>query len=256
LLKKKLKSKIKKLFKDLKIFRNDNVIIHSNTAGIFQFLNKSKNKSLRLFIETLINYIGKNGTILIPTYNYDFTRGKTFQTSKSLSQVGELGNILMKIKSNNRTNEPVFSHLVIGKLKKKIFNCDTEEAFGDKSVFSYMLKKNFKIFCFCCSPSTMTFIHFIEKKAAVDYRFNKYFKGFIKIDNKKKPLRYKYCVGKKNIDCSPKEKQIYNLLGKNLIIKNFGRFNCSQIDSKLLFKIIKNKLSRNKHVLINDKNKF
>ena len=96
-------------------------IMLAATFYLKSFLNKSKNKSLRLFIETLINYIGKNGTILIPTYNYDFTRGKTFQTSKSLSQVGELGNILMKIKSNNRTNEPVFSHLVIGKLKKKIF---------------------------------------------------------------------------------------------------------------------------------------
>ena len=240
--KRKLKSKIEKLFKDLKILRNDNVIIHSNAAGIYQFLYKKNNKKLKLFIETIKNYIGRNGTVLIPTYNYDFTKGKTFQLDKSLSQVGELGNILIKPNLKNRTLEPVFSHIVYGKLKNKILNCDTKEAFGDKSVFNYILNKNFKIICFCCSPSTMTFIHFIEKKVKVDYRYNKYFKSLIQVDGKKEIFKYKYCVGKKSIDYSLKEKKIYKLLGKKLIIKNFGRFNCSQINTKLLFKMIENKL--------------
>jgi aminoglycoside 3-N-acetyltransferase len=257
LLKKKiLKSKIEKLFKDLKILRNDNVIIHSNSAGINQFLNDKNDTNLKLFIQIMLNYIGKNGTVLIPTYNYDFTKGKTFQVDKSLSQVGELGNILIKSNSKNRTREPVFSHIAFGKLKDKIFNCDTKEAFGDKSIFNYILNKNFKIICFCCSPATMTFIHFVEKKVNVDYRYNKYFKSFIKINDRKIITKYKYCVGKKNIDYSLKEKKIYNLLGKKLIIKNFGRFICSQINTKLLFKTIKNKISKDKHFLINNENKF
>ena len=247
----KLKNKIEKLLRDLKILRNDNIIIHSNAAGIYQFQNKKNSKKLKLFIESIKNYIGRNGTILIPTYNYDFTKGKTFQLNKSLSQVGELGNILIKSNPENRTREPVFSHIVFGKLKNKILNCDTEEAFGDKSVFNYLLDKNFKIICFCCSPSTMTFIHFIEKKVKVDYRYNKYFKSLIQVDNKKKIFKYKYCVGKKSIDYSLKEKKIYDLLGKKLIIKNFGRFNCSQINTKLLFKVIKNKLLKSRGYLIN-----
>lgn len=252
--KKKLKNKIEKLFKDLKILRNDNIIIHSNSAGIYQFLSKKNNKNLKLFIDIIKNYIGKNGTVLIPTYNYDFTKGKTFQLDKSLSQVGELGNVLIKLNSKNRTHEPVFSHVAFGKLKNKILNCNTSEAFGDESVFNYILDKNFKIICFCCSPSTMTFIHFIEKKIKVDYRYNKYFKSSIQIDGEKKIFKYKYFVGKKSIDYSLKEKKIYNLLGRKLIIKNFGRFNCSQINTKLLFKIIKNKLSKNNSYLINNEN--
>ena len=97
----------------------------------------------------------------------------------------------------------------------------------------------------------MTFIHFIEKKVKVDYRYNKYFKSLIQVDNKKKFFKYKYCVGKKSIDYSLKEKKIYNLLGKKLIIKNFGRFSCSQINTKLLFKVIKNKLLKSRSYLIN-----
>ena len=78
----KLKNKIEKLLRDLKILRNDNIIIHSNAAGIYQFQNKKNSKKLKLFIESIKNYIGRNGTILIPTYNYDFTKGKTFQLNK------------------------------------------------------------------------------------------------------------------------------------------------------------------------------
>ena len=51
--KRKLKNKIEKLFKDLKILRNDNIIIHSNAAGIYQFQNKKNNNKLKLFIESV-----------------------------------------------------------------------------------------------------------------------------------------------------------------------------------------------------------
>lgn len=254
MLKKKLKIKIQKLLRDLKVLRNDNILIHSNSAGIYQFFNKKNSDNLKLFIETIKKYIGKNGTILVPTYNYDFTKGKTFQLDKSPSQVGELGNILIESDKKNRTYDPVFSHIVFGKLKNQILNCDTREAFGDNSIFNYILNKNFKIICFCCSPSTMTFIHFIEKKIKVSYRYNKCFRSLIEVEDKKKKIRYKYCVGKKNIDYSLKEKKIYKTLGKKLIIKNFGRFSCSQINTKLLYNSIKNKLSKRDDYIINNEN--
>jgi aminoglycoside 3-N-acetyltransferase len=252
--KKILKNKIEKLLKDLGISRNDNIIMHSNTAGIHQFFGKRNDKNLKFFFGVILNYIGETGTILIPTYNYDFTKGKPFHRRKTLSQVGELGNFLIKTYSKNRTSDPVFSHIVFGVEKNQILKCDTRESFGDKSVFNYILNKNFKIICFCCSPATMTFIHFIEKKFNVKYRYNKYFKSFININNKVNSFRYKYFVGKKSIDYILKEKKIYNLLNKKLKTKNFGRFNCSQINTKLLFKLIKNKLMKNEYFLINNEN--
>ena len=43
-------------------------------------------------------YVGKNGTIFIPTYNWDFCKGKTFHYKKTRSQSGSLGNIALKRK--------------------------------------------------------------------------------------------------------------------------------------------------------------
>lgn len=247
-----MKNKIKNLLKNLKIKKNDNILIHSNVAGIYQFSKNKKNynRNLEEFFKIILSHIGKKGTILIPTYNYNFTKGKHFDKKKSLSQVGELGNFLIKKYPNSRTNDPIFSHVVFGKLKKNIFNCSINEAFGDKSIFNLILKKKFKIICFCTSPATMTFIHFLEKKLNVNYRFNKYFKSSIILNNKKVTILYKYCVGKKKFKYNLKENKILNLLGKKLISKNFGRFICTQIDTKELYNKIKKKLSENKYFLI------
>ena len=97
----------------------------------------------------------------------------------------------------------------------------------------------------------MTFIHFIEKKINVNYRFDKYFKSYSIVNNKKIEAKYKYCVGKKNIDKSLKEKKIYKLLGSKLLMKDFGHFSCSQINTKILFNTVKSKLKKNNRFLIN-----
>ena len=254
MLKKKIniKNKIQDLFLYFKIKKGDNLLIHSNIAGIFQFSqNKDElRKNLKLFFDSLLEFVGKKGTILFPAYNYDFAKGKVFDPYKSPSQVGELANYLNFTYPGNRTNEPIFSHIVFGKLQKKIFRCDNTEAFGDKSVFNLILKKNFKIICFCCSPSSMTFIHFLEKKFKVKYRFNKYFNSSIIINNNKLSIRYKYYVGKKKINYSVKEEKIINLLDKKLTSKNLGKFNCYKISAKLLHDAIKKKLKKDNYYLI------
>ena len=74
------------LFKKLKIKKNDNILLHSNSAGINQIkiLKKDKAKFYNLFINALLKKIGSKGTLVMPTYNYDFTKGKTFDYNKSI----------------------------------------------------------------------------------------------------------------------------------------------------------------------------
>ena len=247
---KKLNKKLNLLFKNLKIKKGEKIILHSNIAGITQYQKINKSSACNLFFNYLKKFIGKKGTLIIPTYNYDFTKGKAFDRKKTLSQVGELGNHLIKKHSKNRTFDPIFSHIIFGKLKNKSLNCETNEAFGDKSIFNLIFKEKFKIICFCCSSSAMTFIHFIEKKMNVDYRFNKYFKSFVKIHKKKIKVKYKYYVGKKGFNYNLNEDKINQILKKKIIIKKFGRFNCSQIDTKTLYNTIEVKLRNNKKILI------
>lgn len=249
LLKKKLKSikKLDKLFNQLNLKKGDNVVFHSNIGGLHQFEKNLNKRDFETFLHYIINYIGKDGTLLIPTFNYDFTKGKPFNRKKSECQVGEFGNSLVKKFYKCRTYNPVFSHLIFGKLQKKIFKCNESEVFGKKSIFEIIKRENFKIISFCCSPNTITFLHYIEREAGVNYRYNKFFSGIC--ENKK--VKIKYFVGKKKFDYSIKEKKILRLIdNKNFKKVVYGRFNTYIVNSTYLYNRLKKKIDKNRYYLI------
>ena len=244
-----LKKKIEELLNKLKIKKGSKVLLHSNSAGLLQFLKKTQ--SLDIFFKIFIKKIGKEGTLVVPTYNYDFTKGYSFDKNKSLSQVGAFTNYLLKKYKQNRTNDPIFSHLIFGKLYRKLNNCKNEEVFGRNSIFAHFEKYNFQIVCFCCPPTKMTFLHYIEKKMNVKYRFNKIFNGKIKIKNKYKVIKVKYYAGKKNINYIIKDNNLMKLINKRKFREeSFGRFLCYVVRTKYLANIVGKKLSKNQYFLI------
>ena len=66
-----------------------------------------------------IEYIRKNGSILIPAYSFAFARGKIYNKLTTPSEVGNFANYLLKRFPKNRSKEPIFSHFVFGKLNLK-----------------------------------------------------------------------------------------------------------------------------------------
>ena len=108
------------LLNKLKIKKGDKVLVTSNILRILlKFKKKEINFNPNILIDTLKKKIGKNGTLLIPTYNWDFCRGKTFDYNKTPSQSGALGNIALKRKDFMRSFNPIYSLAVTGKDKKK-----------------------------------------------------------------------------------------------------------------------------------------
>tara|TARA_B110000305_G_scaffold240612_2_gene311783 strand:- start:2741 stop:3517 length:777 start_codon:yes stop_codon:yes gene_type:complete len=247
-----LKKKLDLLFKNLNIKKGDNLIVHSNIAGLLQFNKEINDDTLNFFLNYLILKLGKTSTLIIPVYNYDFTKIKKIDFEKADSHLGIFGNYALKNYRSNRTPNAIFSHLIFGKLKKNFFNVDHNSAFGKGTAFDLMHKHNFKILNFCCSPDTITFIHHIEQTLNVHYRFLKRFTGKFKFKNKEKKIIYNYCVGKLNLDYKLKDNKILKLLNKKYFKqKNFGRFYCYISTTKYLMSSIKKNIAMNKNFLIN-----
>ena len=131
--------------KKLQIKKGDKIVVTSN---IIKILSKFKNNEINFDPNTLINslkkIIGKEGTLLIPTFNWDFLKGKTFNYYDSPSQAGALGNIALKRKDFLRTFNPVYSYAVSGKDQKKICNIKHTNCFSLNSPFGYLLKNKAK----------------------------------------------------------------------------------------------------------------
>ena len=248
---KNLNKKLDILFKGLKIKKGDKIIIHSNTAGVLQFYKKKKEDLCKTFISYLKNYIGSNGVIIIPTYNYQFTKKNDFNIKTTSSEVGYFSNYLIQKNWNKRTLDPIFSHIIFGNISDFNFKNINTEAFGKDSIFASFQKNNFKIFCFCCSPNNITYLHFIENILKVPYRFVKRFTGNLIYKNNKKKIIYKYNVGKKSLDYSIKEKKILKILNdKEFKRKKFGKFECYLFESNALIKKLSKILEKNEYYLI------
>ena len=242
------------LFRKLNIKRNDNVFLHSNSAGISQYIKfkKDKEKLFKVFFNLLLKKIGQNGTLVLPTYNYDFAKGKPFIHDKCNSQVGELSNFFLKEYKVKRSLDPIFSHAIKGKLRNKLLRSKVDICFGEGSIFKKIQDHNFKIFGFCCPLNAMTFLHYIEKKMEVKYRFNKKFVSTFIKNHKKKKIELKYFVGKKNIDYKLKNSQLDKAFKdlKNFLSYDFGNFYCWIINTKDCFKVIERKIKKENNYLI------
>ena len=95
--KKNIKKEIENLFNKLKIKKGDNILIHSNSAGILQFGSNKKN--LNVLFQVLKKKIGDKGTIVFPSYNYSILKSKLLIWSNLRSEVGLLSDFMIKNKS-------------------------------------------------------------------------------------------------------------------------------------------------------------
>ena len=182
----------------LNIFPGDKVLVSSNTLDIILKLKKiNQNFQPNDLIDSLINKIGKEGTLLFPAFNWDFCNGKPFDYHKTKSNSGHLGDVARKRKDFFRSKNPIYSFAVSGKDAEKICNLNHQSCFGKDSPFAYLINNDGKNLYIGLEKidDAFTFDHVAEEESLVEYRFFKEFSGTI-IDKlgKKKNESYKMYV--------------------------------------------------------------
>ena len=141
--------------------------------------NSSQDKFINDFIESIIGLLGKEGTILLPTFSWDFCRGNGFNMKYTKSEVGSLSNWVLKNRSDfKRTHHPIYSFIVYGKLMDLFVSMDNQDAWGEFSPFKYFHDNNSKQLLFDIEPfQGLTFGHYVEQCINIPYRHPKYFFG-------------------------------------------------------------------------------
>ena len=194
-----------KIFKKINIVSGDKILVSSSILPILIKLKKETGKfNANLIIDSLINKIGKKGTLMFPTYNWDFCKGWDFnyRTTKSLS--GSLGNFALERKDFRRSKNPIYSFAVAGKDRDYICGLEHESCFGLNSPFGYLIENKGKnLFIGIDYKDGFTFIHNAEETVGVSYRYFKKFSGFY-IDefNQKSNVNYKMYVRNLNLNVS------------------------------------------------------
>ena len=180
--------KYEKIVEKLDISQGDIILL---TTDLTRLLADCKNNNEKFdgkkFLDSIIKKIGNQGTLLLPTFNFDFCNGQTYDYLNSIPVTGALSKIALSMKGFKRTQHPIHSFATWGKDKDLLCNLQNLSSFGPGSPFEYLYKNNSKNLIIGIDYKLgFGSVHYCEEKVGVDYRFLKSFKSHYIDENKKK----------------------------------------------------------------------
>ena len=185
------------VFDYLEITKGDNLLINSDIKKILiNYKGHEKKFDPNTILDVAIKKIGKNGTLLLPTFNWDFCKGTEFNYLKTPSNSGSLTKIALSRNDFKRTKNPIYSFAVSGKNKSFLVNISHHDSFDLKSPFGFLINNKGKnLFIDIDYKESLTFVHVAEQVIGVNYRYLKNFKGnYIDEKNNKSLVNYRMYV--------------------------------------------------------------
>lgn len=166
----------------LKIEKGDIILFSTDIVNLLykEFEATKKRPEINTFIDSLIDKVGPEGTLLFPTFNWDFCHGTPFDIKKTKGKTGSLGNSCLKRGDFKRTKHALYSFAVTGKLKDYLCSLDFVDSFGPDSIFAILDKMHAKqILVDVKMNQCFTFVHYVEEmvEPPITYRFIKNFTG-------------------------------------------------------------------------------
>ena len=139
---------------------------------------KSQGQKLVLndVLDKLQELVGEEGTLLIPTFNWDFCKGVAFDYYKTPARTGALPKAALKRADFTRTAHPLYSFAVWGAHREELLQNNAPDAFGPGTIFEQMPKWDTKVLVIGLPAlAGITYIHHVEQVVGVPYRYNKEF---------------------------------------------------------------------------------
>tara|TARA_X000001036_G_scaffold273625_1_gene254164 strand:- start:208 stop:972 length:765 start_codon:yes stop_codon:yes gene_type:complete len=237
-------NKFNYILSELDIKKGDIVLVNAN---ILDFIIKGKKNIVpEDFINCLKKRVTNKGTLIFPTYSWDFCEKKSFNYKLTKTISGALSNITLQRKDFKRTKNPIFSFTVYGSKKKILCKMNHSNCFSLNSPFGYLIKNKAKhLFINLDYQDAMTFVHVAEQLEKVNYRYMKTFNGiYINETNKVKKKKYKMFVRKKNVKPTIIVKKFDQILNKNKTIKKvfFNKISFSVLDINSTFRLMRKEI--------------
>lgn len=162
-----------KEFRELGVTKGDVLFIHSSYKSL-----GGVDGGPQTVIDALLDVIGPEGTLIMPTFNYDFLKGVAWDFRTTPSQMGVLTELVRTDPRAKRMHHAIYSMSAIGKRADEVAAHRSNDCFGETTIFKKFRDWDAKILILGLAYSkSITFLHHCEQAAGVDYRFLKEFKG-------------------------------------------------------------------------------
>lgn len=204
-----------KIVSQFNLQKGDSIWLSSELIKLALILKKKQIKfDGNELISAFQNSVGEEGTILIPTFSFDFSNKKYYDILHTKGTTGALGNLALHRDDFKRTKHPMHSFMVWGKDKRLLTSMDNKNSFGLDSPFGYCIGNHVKqVILGTDYVHAVTFIHYAEATCNVPYRFAKSFTGEYVTENGETEIRtYDYVARKLEIQPEEAFNRIGNIL--------------------------------------------
>ncbi len=135
-------------------------------------------------IDAFLDALGPQGTLVMPTFNFDFCRGQPWDVRATPSQMGAMTNMVRTRPDARRVFHPIYSFAVVGQHAEFMTKDRYKSSYEKDSVFGKLRQVDGKIMVIGLSYNdSMTFFHHVEELEGVDYRYLKDFTGMVTDEN-------------------------------------------------------------------------
>lgn len=177
-----------KVLKQMPMETGDVIFLHSNLGFFGRAEGVTNSEELcNMFLDSLTRRLGKNGTIVVPTFTYSFPRGEVFSIDTPAPAMGIFSEWIRKHPDSIRSSDPCYSVAAIGAKAKALTNNSPENSFAPESFFGRFMRENGAILNLNFDAGS-TFLHYLEREFKVPYRFDKTFEGYLLQENGSKSL--------------------------------------------------------------------
>ena len=119
-------------------------------------------------------------TFAFPSFTFSFCSSGRVDLDTPNSETGLLSNWVMELEGASRTQDPIYSCVVIGPRSGELMNTDGPHPFAEGSLFSLLDRENASIVLFGASLDSSTLFHLYEYERDLPYRRSKHFEGIVK----------------------------------------------------------------------------
>ena len=191
--------KLKDIPKNLGIKKGDKVFVSSAIRDVVHMCKEhGDDYDLNVLIDAFIEAVGEDGTVMFPTYNWDWCKGDAFDYSSTPSKVGALSQVALDRDDFKRTKHPIYSFAVWGKDQEYLCSLENSSAFGPDSPFKFFRENDvINVVINCKFANSFTFVHYVEEELLdkVKYRYLKDFEAdYTDESGHTEKRKYQMCV--------------------------------------------------------------
>jgi len=164
-------------FRSLSMTDGDTIFVHSSYASLGRAPGGVEGGP-QTVNDAILEVVGSKGTLIQPTFNYDFLKGVPWDIRTTPSQMGVVTEMLRVDPRAKRMFHPIYSMAAIGAHAEELAAHRTNDCFGETTIFKKFRDWDAKILILGLIYSkSITYLHHCEQAADVDYRFLKEFTG-------------------------------------------------------------------------------